>query len=282
MAASQHQTCITKVWPDRTRYNNHKAFFFTGKIPRPLDNRPFGTPIYTECMASICFSCRPKSAKKAAASQLPSQQTAMSTWDQAAATTSYAGNTYTTGAYNSYDGGYSTPYQTPHTTGYDRSYYTPYQTPHTTGYDGSYYTPYQTPHTTGYGGANYPSYQAPHTTGNGGANYHSYQTPPLHPPPKTPTTPPPPGTEGNAPEVNQQPPLHLPPIHPEQARYIRNKRGFPDPQPHWESVKRAAYTSDLIWPTEANVGSVDFGRRLQKLIGETMAILQQGLHSLTA
>ena len=46
---------ITKVWPDRTTYNNHTAFFFTGRKPRYLDNRPLGLPIYTECLASFCF-----------------------------------------------------------------------------------------------------------------------------------------------------------------------------------------------------------------------------------
>ena len=85
--------------------------------------------------------------------------------------------------------------------------------------------------------------------------------------------------------TSKPPPPAPPPIHPEQARYARDKRGFPDPQPHLQSVKRVkrvAYTSHLIWPTEANVGSVDFGRRLQKMIGETMSILEQGLHRLTA
>ena len=158
-------------------------------------------------------------------------------------------NTYTTGACNSYDGANYTPYQTHDTTWYGGANYTPYQTPHTTGYRGANYTPYQTPHATGYGGANYTPYQMPHATGYRGANYTPYQTPhatgygganypslpttpPLHPAPKTRTTPPP-GMEGNTPEVNQQTPIHLPrpPIHPEQARYARNKRGFPDPSP---------------------------------------------------
>ena len=94
---------ITKVWPDRTTYTNHRAFFFTGRIPRYLDNRPLGTPIYTECLASFCFRCRPDSAQEAAARQPASQQTAMSMSHHAAATTSYAGNTYRTGACNLYE-----------------------------------------------------------------------------------------------------------------------------------------------------------------------------------
>ena len=60
---------ITKVWPDRTTYTNHRAFFFTGRIPRYLDNKPLGTPIYTECLASVLLSMQtrqcPRSSSKA-------------------------------------------------------------------------------------------------------------------------------------------------------------------------------------------------------------------------
>ena len=187
--------CITKVWTNRTKCNNHRAFFFCGKIPRPLDNRPLGTKTYTQCLAFTCYSCRPEITDKATASQPPSQQTAMSTWGQAAATTLYAGHLYTTGASTSYEGANYTSYPTAHTTGYKGDNYNSYPTAHTTGYKGDYYNSYPTVHTTGYGGDYYTSYPPP----------------PLHPAPETPTTPPPPGMERKAPEVNQQSPLHLTP-----------------------------------------------------------------------
>ena len=173
---------ITKVWPDRTTYNNHTAFFFTGRITRYLDNRPLGLPIYTKCLASFCFRCRPESAQEAAARQPASQQTAMSMSDHAAATTSYAGNTYTTGACN--------------------------------WYDGANYTPYQTPDTNWYGGANYPS--LPTTPSS--TRHPSPEDPPVQkrknppsrdgrtPPPGT-EEPPPPGTEEPPPPGTEEPPL---------------------------------------------------------------------------
>ena len=202
---------ITKVWPDRTKYNNHTAFFFTGTIPRHLDNRPLGLPIYTKCLASFCFSCRPESAQEAAARQPASQQTAMSISDHAAATTSYAGNTYTTGACNSYDGANYTPYQTHDTTWYGGANYTSYQTPDTTWYGGANYTPYQTPDTTGYGGANYTPYQTPDTTGYGGANYPSLPTTPSSTRHPRPEEPPLQERKETPQKLTNKPPLHLPP-----------------------------------------------------------------------
>ena len=70
---------------------------------------------------------------------------------------------------------------------------------------------------------------------------------------------------------------------PHQVPKKTNKRLFPGTGgPEFESPKRAAYTCDLIWPTESNLGSSDFGNRLQRMIGETMVIMQQGMHRLTA
>ena len=70
---------------------------------------------------------------------------------------------------------------------------------------------------------------------------------------------------------------------PHQVLKKTNKRSFPSTGgPEFESPKRAAYTCDLVWPTESNLGSSDFGNRLQRMIGETMAIMQQGMHRLTA
>ena len=70
---------------------------------------------------------------------------------------------------------------------------------------------------------------------------------------------------------------------PHQVPKKTNKRSFPGTGgPEFESPKRAAYTCDLVWPTESNLGSSDFGNRLQRMIGETMAIMQQGMHRLTA
>ena len=70
---------------------------------------------------------------------------------------------------------------------------------------------------------------------------------------------------------------------PHQVPKKTSIRSFPGTGgPEFESPKRAAYTFDLVWPTESNLGSSDFGNRLQRMIGETMAIMQQGMHRLTA
>ena len=65
---------------------------------------------------------------------------------------------------------------------------------------------------------------------------------------------------------------------------MRNKRLIPQPDPRTnpKPAKRPAYMCNLVWPTDANIGSADFGRRLQKMIGKTMVIMQQGLHRLAA
>ena len=75
-----------------------------------------------------------------------------------------------------------------------------------------------------------------------------------------------------------------PPIHPIQQLYMRNKRPIPQPNPRTnpKPAKRPAYTCDLVWPAEANIGSDDFAKRLQKMISETMVIMRQGLHRLAA
>ena len=56
----------------------------------------------------------------------------------------------------------------------------------------------------------------------------------------------------------------------------------PDPRTVPNPAKKPAYTCDLVWPTAANMGDDNFGNRLQKMIGETMDIMQQGLHRLEA
>ena len=68
-----------------------------------------------------------------------------------------------------------------------------------------------------------------------------------------------------------------------------NKRSFVDtgdsqfePRKSKNSCIRAANTCDLVWPLDADLGSSEYGSRLQKMICDTMAVLQQGLHRLTA
>ena len=68
-----------------------------------------------------------------------------------------------------------------------------------------------------------------------------------------------------------------------------NKRSFVDtgdskfePRKSKNSCVRAAYTCDLIWPLDADLGSSEYGSRVQKMISDTMAVFQQGIHRLTA
>ena len=56
----------------------------------------------------------------------------------------------------------------------------------------------------------------------------------------------------------------------------------PDPRTVPNPAKKLAYTCDLVWPAAANMGDDHFGNRLQKMIGETIDIMQQGLHRLEA
>ena len=48
------------------------------------------------------------------------------------------------------------------------------------------------------------------------------------------------------------------------------------------SCVRAAFSCDLVWPLDADLGSSEYGSRVQKMISDTMAVFQQGLHRLTA
>ena len=54
-----NENCITKAWPGPV--HDHRKFFFSGKILRPLDNRKLGAEMYTKCLARNCFSCNPYS-----------------------------------------------------------------------------------------------------------------------------------------------------------------------------------------------------------------------------
>ena len=66
-----------------------------------------------------------------------------------------------------------------------------------------------------------------------------------------------------------------PSIHPQQECYMRNKRPIPQPDPRTnpKPAKIPGYMCDLVWPTDTNIGSADFGQHLQKMIGETMVIM---------
>ena len=78
---------------------------------------------------------------------------------------------------------------------------------------------------------------------------------------------------GKPPRIHQQ---HLP--------KTTKKRSMPEPDPGTvpNPAKKLAYTCDLVWPVAANIGDRHFGKRLQKMFGETIDIVQQGLLRLEA
>ena len=190
----------------RKIYNNHIAFFFSRKILRPLDNRPLGAKMYTDAWLSSAIHADPTSPNKQQQANLPPNKQLCP------------------------HGARQLP---PHCTQETATQHSPpLRTKEPTT------PPMQQPLQLGM--QETPTQQAPphfvrrsqlHLLCNSpynlvrrrplqllpnrpptsyeGANYTSYQTAP--PPPSTwhPNNPPL-GTEGNTPEVNQQPPLHPP------------------------------------------------------------------------
>ena len=75
-----------------------------------------------------------------------------------------------------------------------------------------------------------------------------------------------------------------PRIHQQHLPKTTKKRSMPEPDPRTvpNPAKKLAYTCDLVWPAAANIGDRHFGKRLQKMIGETIDIMQQGLLRLEA
>ena len=111
--------------------------------------------------------------------------------------------------------------------------------------------------------------------------------PPLHPHP-TPHNnrplPPPPDNSHPLPERNNNTPTN-PPISRCQALYRTGKLEIPstDPRTHYYPLhaKRPAFVSDLVWSTRGMESDV-FERRMQKMIGETMDIMNQCMYRLKA
>ena len=106
-----------------------------------------------------------------------------------------------------------------------------------------------------------------------------YPTPPQQSPP-----PPPPDNSHPLPERSNNTPTN-PPISRCQALYRSGKLEIPstDPRTHYYPVhgKRPAYVSDLVWSTRGMESDV-FERRMQKMIGETMGMMNQCMYRLKA
>ena len=96
--------------------------------------------------------------------------------------------------------------------------------------------------------------------------------------------PPPPDTNPPLPERNNNTPTN-PPISRCQALYRSGQLKIPttDPRTHYYRVhgKRPAYVSDLIWSTREMESDV-FERRMQKMFGETMGMMNQCMYRLKA
>ena len=75
-----------------------------------------------------------------------------------------------------------------------------------------------------------------------------------------------------------------PRIHQQHLPKTTKKRSMPEPDPGTvpNPAKKLAYTCDLVWPVAANIGDRHFGKRLQKMFGDTIDIVQQGLLRLEA
>ena len=86
-------------------------------------------------------------------------------------------------------------------------------------------------------------------------------------------------TVKNSTEIEKKPRIHQ-----QHLPKTTKKRSMPEPDPGTvpNPAKKLAYTCDLVWPVAANIGDGHFGKRLQKMFGETIDIVQQGLLRLEA
>ena len=266
---------ITKYWGGEA--HNHRTFLATGPAPRPLDSRAEPDTFYTKCKIPNCFTCEPASSQQGTEQAISS--TGPSTGNPIPE--SGASNTYgATGTTSTYSGTATTSSQANPSYNYPSYNYPSYNYP-------SY---------------NYPSYNDPWQWASPyyGSPYNQYyshpptyydanlfqqpqpnppqQSPPLPPPPpRTPATPPPRNV------ITTLPPT--PPISRCQALYRSGQLKIPttDPRTHYYPVhgKRPAYVSDLVWSTREMESDV-FERRMQKMLGETMGMMNQCMYRLKA
>ena len=280
---------ITRYWGGGA--HDHRTFLATQPAHRPLDSRPDPERFYTTCNIPDCVTCN------LASSQQGTAQATSSTGPSTGNPIPHSGasSTYSATATSNWPlqpQAAPTVQQPQAAPTVQQPQVPPKQIPPTTipgtgppittdpPTINTIHTPQHTNSTPTYSNnSNTPPLPPlhPHPT--------PHNSRPLPPPPdNSHPLPPPPDNSHPLPERNNKTPTN-PPISRYQALYRAGKLEIPSPDPrtHYYPLhaKRPAFVSDLVWSTRG-MESDEFQRRMQKMIGETMDIMKQGMYRLKA